>query len=299
MASPVFHRHQDYQLTIATLPVGGVTDVALQLDSDAPFALRLVKSRNIPAGSGFMFQTPTKQFQSSGFRTDRIPGAFSGEFSRPSHGSIVHPPMIYPVSSQIVCSIANNSGSPITNARLLFRGSKLYSPGALQFPTYPAQLSPLTFTYQVPLLNVPAVGPALVDNQVRIRQDADYAIRFAVCDPFFPTKVGGPVPPGYSINGPTNLNGPNFSEVYVTLRDEAKQPYSNEPIHVNDLMGQGRPANFGQAGANNDEVLFFPGKFTPEIYVQKEHSLYFDVIRNDPGGLPVNLWFRFGGMKVL
>jgi hypothetical protein len=307
----VYQRHHDYQLTIPTLPPGGLNDLPLQLDSDAPFALRLVKSRNIPAESGFMFQTPTKQFQSSTYRTDRYVPQAAGQFSQPSRGAEVRPPMVYPVSSQIICNVANNTGETITNARLLFRGSKLYAPGALQFPTYPARLQGLPFTYQVPVFNVPLTGEPLRDNQLRIRQDADFAFRYGVCDPFFQTVAGGPTPPGYSINSPGGEWGANFTEVYVQLKDEARQPYSNEPIHVNDLFGQGRPSSFianqQTAGANDDQVLFFPGLFTPEIYIQREHSLYFDVYRNDVAvpdnpplsGWPVNLYFRFQGMKVI
>jgi len=222
----VFQRHHDYQLTIPTLPVGGLTDVPLQLDSDAPFALRLVKSRNIPAASGFMFQNPKKQFQSSGFRTDLYVPQFTGDFAQPSRGAPIRPPMIYPVNAQIVCNIANNTGEPITNARLLFRGSKLYQPGALQFPVYPPKLAGLPFTYQVPVFQVPPSGPVLKDNQLRIRQDANFALRYGVCDPFFVTVEGGPTPPNFNNTGATafNPNGPNYTELYVQLKDEARQP---------------------------------------------------------------------------
>jgi hypothetical protein len=293
----IFQRHHDFQLTIPSLPAGGLTDVPLPLDSDAPFALRLVKSRNIPAESGFMFQNPKKQFQSTGFRTDRTYPSFSGDFSQPTHGAIVGPPMVYPVNSQIVCNIGNTTGETIINARLIFRGSKLYAPGAMQFPEYPPRLSGLPFTYQVPVLQV-GLNSITRDLQLRIRQDAAFALRYAVVDPFAVQVEGGPTPFGVAPGLGTTLQGPNFSELYVQLKDEARKPYSNEPIHVNDLFGQGFPSVLDVAGANNDGVLFFPGLFTPEILIEKEHSLYFDIFRTDTTGFPVDLYFRFQGMKV-
>lgn len=296
-----FQRHHDYQLTIPTLPVGGLTDLPLQLDSDAPFALRLIRTRNLPAESGFMFQTPTKQFQSSDFRTDRYFPQFPGDFSTPSRGAEVRPPMVYPINSQIVVNVANNTGEPITNARLLFRGSKLYAPGSIQLPTYPARLSGLPFSYQVPVLNVGLAGSGTEtrrDNQLRVRQDADFVYRYGAADPFTQTFQGGPTPFGYSVNSGTGINGANYDEIFVQLKDEAKQPYSNEPIHINDLFGQGTPSVLEVAGANDNQILFFPGLLTPEIYIEREHSLYFDVFRQDTTGFPVNLFFRFQGMKV-
>ena len=37
---------------------------------------------------------------------------------------------------------------------------------------------------------------------------------------------------------------------------------------------------------------------TPEIYLPARHQFYFDVTRNDTSGDPVDLYFRFIGMKV-
>ena len=291
----IFHRFQIYQLTVPSLPPGGLTDLPLQLDSDAPFALRLVKSRNIGV-SGWQFQTPKKLWQSPFLRTDLILPQFPGDFARPSHGSIVRPPLVYPTSSQIVCNIGNSTGETITNARLTFYGSKLFQPSAAQFPSYPSRMAVLPFTYPVVVPNMPAVG-TLKDLQLRVKSDADFVYRHAVCDPFRLGVNGGPVP-GPVISPGNIFVSQNFSELYVMIRDEARKAYMNEPIHVDDLMGQGLPSIFNVAGANNDGVLFFPGLTTPEIYIQREHSLYFDLTRNDPSGVPVDLHFRFQGMKV-
>ena len=285
-------RHQDYSLTVPVVPPGGLFDIPLQLDTDAPFALRLVRSRNLGL-SGFRFQTPNKAWQSSQLRTDVFQVLGRGAF--PSRGLPVYPQMVYPIGSQIVCDIGNTTGENLTNVKLLFRGSKLFQDGSIAGPTYPSSFAPLTFCYQTVVNNVPVVG-SLFDNQLHIINDADFATRCAVADPF------GLLVDGAATSAGQAASTQQYSEVYVTLRDEARKAYSNEPIHINDLFGQTTPFSTG-AGGNDDQVLYTPGLFTPEIYIPRDHSLYFDIVRNDDPAdalvnTPVNLWFRFMGCKV-
>lgn len=282
----MIERHQDYLLTVATVPVGGIAQVPLQLDTDAPFALRLVRSRNIENGSntynGWRFTNPKTAYQSSGLRTDWILATTSGGAAQPSRGSIVYEEMVYPPGATIQVDIGNNTGEPITNAQLLFRGSKLFKDGSLWVPSYPERMAILPAIYQVVVPAVPVSGQIL-NNLLSIKHDADMVIRCGVCDAF--TLTSGAPEQDFE-----------FQNVYVQLRDEQYKAYSNAPIHVNDLFGQGLPAT-GQ----DDDVLFTPGLFTPEIYVPRRHNLYFDVIRADEsveGSVPVDLYFRFIGMKV-
>jgi len=294
----MIQRHQDYLIRVPSVPVGG-GEFSINLDTDAPFALRLVRSRNIGV-SGWNFQTPRRQWQSSKLRTD-VQAQFGTNF-RPSRGSIIYPQMVYPVGGTIPILIGNETGAPILDAQLLFRGSKYFEPGRIAAPTYPAQVSPLKFDYQVVVPNVGGTD-TIRFNQLRVKKDADFAVRFGVCDPFTPGVESGS-PFGAPILAGDNLtDGPNFGQgagVYVQLVDEVFKPYSNIPIHINDLFGQGRPlVPLSSGAANDDSVLFFPGLYTPEIYVQREHSLYVDVYREDGAGAPpVNLYFRFGGCKA-
>jgi hypothetical protein len=306
-------RHHDYQLTVASVPAGGIFEVPLQLDTDAPFCLRLVRTRNIGL-NGFRFQTPRKAYQSSELRTDwNLPTAPPDSVTQgpyPSRGIPIAPQMIYPIGSQIVCDIGNDTGETITNARILFRGSKLYTDGAISAPTYPAQIRVLPFTYPVVVSNVPAstvITGAIRDNQMRVRSDADFVFRYGVCDPFTLGTDGGIVGMSYVTGQTLPIVNNSFTELYMQLRDESRKAYSNEPIHINDLMGQGRPLPFGSLASSNpagrnvqdDRVLWFPGLFTPEIYVPREHALYFDLYRFDGATyFPLNLHFRFQGMKV-
>jgi hypothetical protein len=298
----VFERHQDYLLTVASVPVGGVTDVPLQLDSDAPFALRLVRSRNLVTidtpgtvlANGFRFQTPRRQYQSPQLRTDLVPDPINGRVY-PTRGVVIYPQMIFPPGASIVCDIGNASGAPILNAQLLFRGSKLFADGAISAPTYPPKLAALPFTYQTAVLNVPPNGPPLIDNQLRVRNDADFAYRCGVCDPFTLVADGTP-------SSAAAFTSPQFKNLYVQLKDESRKAYSNAPIHVDDLFGQALPVG-APNNSNDQQVEFFPGLMTPEIYIPRDHSLYFDVYRaDDPTNLvtgsAVNLYFRFIGVKV-
>lgn len=281
----MIERHQDYQLTIPSVPVGGLTDVPLKLDTDAPFLLRLVKSRNLGL-SGFRFQDPDRQYQSSGLRTDLIPQDPTGlPNPQPSRGVIIYPQMLFPIGANIVCDVGNSTDAALSNVKLLFRGSKLFPDGAVPSPTYPAKMSVLPFTYPVVVKNVPAVG-TLRDLPLTIKTDADFAMRYGVADPFTLGIDGG------------DYNPFLYTECYVRLRDEFYKAYSNEPIHINDLLGQGQPAPFRTSASNDDDVLFMPGLFTPEIYIPRAHSLYFDITRNDPASGPIDLHFRFQGSKV-
>jgi hypothetical protein len=281
----MIERHQDYILPLPPIPVGGLTDLPLKLDSDAPFLLRLVRSRGIGL-SGWRFQTPNRAWQSSQLRTDLIPQAPGALLPnpQPSRGSIIYPQMLYPIGATIVIEIGNTTNATITGAFLLFRGSKLFPDGAVASATYPAKLSALPDTYPVDV-TVPAVG-IVRDNQLKIKSDADFVYRFGVADPFTLGVDGGAYNPF------------TFTNCFVRLRDEYYKGFSNDWVHINDLFGQGQPSPFQTSTSPDDDVLFLPGLLTPEIYIPRDHSIYFDVMRNDVGSGPINLKFRFQGAKV-
>jgi len=289
----VIERHQDYILTVATVPVSGVQQVPLQLDTDAPFALRLVRSRNLESASspqvfnGWRFTNPRQAYQSNALRTDWIVPVLPTLIPYPSRGSIINEEMVYPPGATILVDIGNNTGEPLTNVQILFRGSKLYKDGSLWVPTYPPRMSPFPAIYQVV---VPSVGVTanIPGNVLQIKNDADFVFMAGACDPF-------------TLTADASAAQFEYTNVYVTLRDEQRKAYSNAPIHVNDLFGQGLPNPFQTAGQQDDQVLFTPGLMTPEIYIPRRHNFYFDVTRNDSGiegAVPVDLYFRFIGIKV-
>lgn len=301
----MIERHQDFQLTIAEVPAGGLIEVPLTLDTDAPFLLRLVKSRNIGL-NGWRFQTPRKAYQSSELRTDwntmYAPAGTLLGVSRPGRGAIIEPELVYPVGSQIVVDVGNTTRETITNARLLFRGSKLFRDGVISAPTYPPKMSVLPGCYPVVVTGVGLATDAthpfiLRDIPLNILQDADFVYRYGVADPFTLGVDGGVVPPpGF---GPT-FTPATFGEIYIQIKDESRKAYSNEPIHINDLFGAGFPTpGPGVAGADDAGTgPMFPGLIIPEIYLERQHSLYFDLFRYDTTGATLDLHFRFQGMKV-
>lgn len=291
----MIERHQDYQLSFPTVPPGGLQNVPLQLDSDAPFLLRLVKTRNL-AGNGFRFRTARDAYQSSQLRTDYLDNGLG--VLTPGQGVIIYPEEVYPVNGTIVVDVGNATQAPLSNVRVLFRGSKIYQDAALAVSTYPARLSDLPYTYPVVIANVPVTGSskrvpglncaALLTNILSIKADgrADFVVRYLAADPFKLRIDGGVNPPPQQ-----------FTEVYVQLMDESRKYYSNEPIHIDDLFGRGSPL-----AASSTPNRFLPGLLTPEIYLPNQGALYFDVYRDDSALLnqfPVDIHFRFQGARVI
>jgi hypothetical protein len=294
----MIQRHQDYQLTIAEVPVGGIAEIPLQLDSDAMFSLRAIRTRNLGA-SGFRFQYADKRWESTELRTDWNQPTAAGQTPRPQRGGLpLYPELIYPTSSQIVFQVGNTTAAPLTNVRILCRGSKWFTAGLLN-PTYPKSMSAFPFTYPVAI----SIDPVQVlrDIPFTVDRDADFVYRYGVADPGFLGVEGGPIVGTFQVGGgDQNPQQTNYEELYVSIKDEARKPFSNEPIHINDLFGQGVPFVLPAAGGNDDPVLWFPGKMTPEIYIQAEHSLYLDLHRSDAGSgwFPQTINFRFQGCKV-
>lgn len=301
----MIQRHHDYQLTIASVPVGGIAEIPLQLDSDAMFSLRSIRTRNL-GSSGFRFQYADKRWQSTELRTDWVMPARVGDIPRPQRGGLpIYPELNYPTSSQIVFEVGNNTNEPLENVRILCRGSKWFTGGLLN-PSYPSKMSAFPFTYPVDPQND---GTGIVIEPVQvlryiplvIDRDADFVFRYGVADPGVIGTDGGPVVGTFKTgSGDPNPKQTQYGELYVQIMDEARKPYSNEPIHINDLFGQGIPFSNGAVGGNDDPVLFLPGLFTPEIYIQAEHSIYFDLHRNDTGSgwYPQTINIRCQGAKV-
>jgi hypothetical protein len=285
----VIERHQDYLVTIPSVPVGGVQQYPIKLDTDAPFALRLVRSRGIGL-NGWRFTNPRQAYQSNALRTDWIVPVAPNTNPNSSRGAVISEQMIYEPGSSILVDVGNSTDAALTNAQLLFRGSKLYKDGSLWMPTYPPKCSLFPAVYQVIVPNV-GLTSTILNNVLSIKNDADFVFQAGVCDAFT-------LSPNADLN-PTNAF--QFTNLFVTIRDESYKAYSNAPIHVNDLFGQGLPDPFQTGSSDDDQVLFTPGLITPEIYIPRRHNLYFDVTRNDEGieGFgPVDLYFRFIGWKV-
>lgn len=272
-------RHQDYQLTIPTLPVGGLMGVTLQLDSDAPFALRQTKTRNMPA-TGYRFRSPRGVYVDSTYENDLT-----------ERGTVRYPQMVYGANAQMVVDVPNATGAPVSNVRILFRGSKLYKEGRIESPTYPAKCSLFPWIYPIVVEAIPLQSNGLYNNiQLQIASDSDFALRYAFADAFHFN------PPGVNYPGPLNYG--RYADCYITLRDANYKAYSNEPIHIDDLFGSAYTLV-----TDSPKATLWPGLFTPEIYVPRSGSLFFDITRLDTAppfsaNEVCDIHFRFGGVKV-
>lgn len=276
----MIERHQDYQLNLATLPKGGLENLELQLDTDAVFSARMVKQRftpTAPSGSwSYRFRTPRGSLQSDGYRFDTF-GKGTLQLGNP-----IYPELTYPAGGSILVDLINNTNAPITNVKLLFRGSKKYTDGSIEDYTYPDPASLVPYVYPVP----GQFGPVITvqqtqnvrNNQMLVHTDADFALRYAWCDSFALT-------PEYSNT---------YNQLYAVIRDQWNKAYSNVPIHIDDLFGSSN--SFATGSPNN--VVYRPGIFTPEIYIPANGQLYFDLFRTDSAGGTVTLQFSFGGAKV-
>lgn len=255
-------RHHDYQLTIPTVPVGGLEDVGLQLDSDAAFSLRQVLTRNL--STPWRFRLPRGGFESTHYRppVSRFP---------------IYPQAVYQASAVLRVSVPNETGAPLTNVKVLFRGRKLYNPGSVYAPSYPSKCSIIPSVYPLVVEDLGESGAAgtRLNIPINIRSDSDFALRQATCNSFrFRTASNTPA-------------SGTYTELYAQLRDVRGQAYSNEPIHIDTLFG---------ADTAGDALR--PGLFTPEIYLEHSSALYLDLYRDDSGGGAVDLHFSLLGAKV-
>jgi hypothetical protein len=203
--------------------------------------------------------------------------------------------VFYPRQSSINLDIVNDGTSALTNLTFYWRGVKLFEPGAVKSYTYPPLFSGLPFVY--PLASRSTGGvliPQITQFPVaglqryvfRCKPDADFVFRGGQAgDPFDTTPA---------------------NEIFITLRDEDEKPYSNDAVHMDVMFGN---SNFGAvypAGTNTGVAPVgggpnSPGLVFPEIYIPKNHIIYFDVSRNDTYtgiAVPVDYPMSWIGMKV-
>jgi hypothetical protein len=178
----------------------------------------------------------------------------------------------------------------MTNLCLYFRGSKVYSPGAVKSYGYPATFGGLPFAYPqgrysdtdglTLVRSVLAVqGP--LRQTFKVKPDADFVFRAG--------QAGNP------------FSNTPLTEVFAILRDEDEKPYSNDAIQIDILFGNSGgatvfPGTLAPIGGGPN----LPGVFFPEIYIPKNHLMYMDVSRNDTAGGAVtqDIPFTFIGQKV-
>ena len=298
---PLQERHYDYVIgpnqdsRLASVAAGTIIDkIKLQTDGDAPFELR---SRAVRcAYDASLTQTPligltsqwtgpTRDYRSS-FLLESLQMAYYGQGGTPKP---IVPGIRYPANSIIEIDIWHRGTTTITNLTFYFRGVKLYDWGAVPGPTYPPVFKRgQTFSYPINVASL-GVSETRLTNLFTCKQDADFVFRAG--------------------QGPTlfTSGGRTLAEIFITLKDADKNPYSNDFVHFDILFGSGAAPATIPVGATPSYISPFgtgpaqPGLVYPEIYIPKNQQLIYDLQRADgSGGSNQSETFNFNliGMKV-
>jgi hypothetical protein len=294
----LFQRHQDYVMSIGTLAPGQLLQgITFGLDPDAPFVLRSTALRcqydSNRQETGLQFVNlrhtgPGNDYKQQALIPFGLTCAYFGQQGNPKP---ISPSIKFPPNGAITVDIQNVGPDTLTNVQLFFRGVKLYMPGVVKSYTYPARMQMRPWIYSsvqsgtvVSSLQVSTPAPG-VQQIFRPNPDSDFVLRSIAYAP-----VTAAVQP---------------FEVFITLQDEDNKPYSNAPVHIDVLMSN--PAVGATYPCGSSYVVPYgvgaqaPGLFYSEIYVPKNHIMYYNVVRNDSGfagQLPVDLPFQFVGSKV-
>ena len=286
-------RHFDYMLPVGTLAAGQrINALVLNLDTDSSFILRgraahCQSATPMFAGQVGLFNLldrytgPDEEYLAQDVTRFSNENLFMGQYGSPLP---VRPPVIYPPGGVIVVDAYNDGANPIAGLELYFRGSKIFAPGVLECHTYPEKMSsnPYTYNQLISQLAVSETRPNTVKN---IQPDADFVLRAMTIGSMSPAA-----------------RGPQYFQVWVTVRDWDGRAYSNLPVHVDACFGAcGSLPNNG-SGAMLASLVgpYHPPLFTPEIYIPASRQLILDFQRNDAfvQGAAVDLRVAMIGAKV-
>lgn len=309
MTPGMIQRHHDYVLgpnqdaRLASVAAGQSLSVALQLDPDAPFLLRSRAMRVRYSADGrtqaglnhllMRWSGPDRRYTSQTVVRQSLYGPYFGQMGNPIP---VYPQIFYPRQATINVDITNDGLTALTNLTLYFRGVKLFAPGAVKSYSYPPTFGLLPFVYPqsfrdssgvlTPTINDFPVAGGPVRYVFRCKTDADFVFR------------------GIQAGDPFDSN-PAY-EIFVQFKDEDEKPYSNDFVHFDVLAGNSNFGNVYPAGASSGVAPVGGGPaqmglWFPEIYIPKNHIIYYDVIRNDTyvgGAAAVDYPVSFIGQKV-
>lgn len=282
-------RHQDYVIgpaqdsRLASIAPGQeVTGIEFQFDTDAPFLMRGRAYRVRAAALDSQVQTGLQDvalkytkgdgdYTSQGYIPQGLVMPYGGQGGA---WKAVYPQQFYAAGSVMRLDVLNDGPSTLTDLTLYLRGVKLFPWGQVTSYTYPAKFKILPFVYPAQPIN-PSLNPygvfqnllvtdSRILQQFQVGNDADFVLHYGQAGPSF---------------------SPLGVEVAVTLRDESQKAFSNAPVHVSLLFGPSQAVY--SAGAGNLSAVgtgnAMPSVFYPEIYLPKNHLLYFDIERNDAG----------------
>jgi len=298
---PYQERHQDYVLgpnqdsSLTSVAPGQIISCTLQLDNDAPFILRgrayRVKYDTLASRTqqnlnqlALRYSGPLRDWRQQNFVPQNLVMPYGGQGGA---WKGLRRQIAYPRGGVIQVDLINTGSANLTNLTLYFRGVKLFPWGINPAYTYPKRCKTLPFVY--PIAPVTSVNPfgtvqnlgtaqTLILQIFQCQNDADFVLRYGQAGPSF---------------------SPQALEVGVILRDENQKAFSNDYVHYEVLFGPCL-GNFNCGGATIPAIgtgNALPSIFYPEIYVPRNHVLYYDITRADSGfagaasipNFPINL----------
>ena len=260
-------RQRDYSLFFSSALVanGQLPAQQLRIDTDGPFVLREIGFSGIggvlPQGIAVKFQDDTGRF----VEQDYIPSfgelPFSGAALTGYNGLIpfftpILPQIVYAPNATIVVYVENTNPSvSVEGLRIIFRGVSLHPRGTIlngwAYPQYFREI-PFAYAETVELIQNPQLN-----NILNIKPDADFVLRALQ---FVPVNSNNAIQPSF---------GDNW---LIQLKDQNGKYY--------------------QTGSNSDQIAaagvfpdsiaghltpYAPGILVPEIYLQKNSALYYDI----------------------
>lgn len=299
---PMQERHFDYVLgpnqdtRLTSVAAGAeIQDILLRLDTDAPFMLtsRAVRcsyssgtfNQSPLIGLASKWAGPAKDFRYQDYILESLQMVYYGQNGNPKP---ISPGVLYPPGGVLRIDLRHTGATTIPSLTFFFRGIKLFPWGAVAGPTYPQSFQSLPFAYPI-YTSALGVTETRLNQMFTCKTDADFVIR------------GGQSFPISSSAGRT------MAEVAIRLKDADKKPYSNDFVPLDILFGCGGFPAVVPVGPTPSYVVPFgtgpgqPGLIYPEIYIQKNHQLIYDLQRSDGAvgsNVAENFTFVLNGSKV-
>jgi hypothetical protein len=281
----MIERHHDYVLRGVSVPAGGSATYVINLDVDAPFALRTLAATNFFNDSSL---AGAFQFIITGFDDRKYMGGNGNPLvfvdsllningATGTAFFMFYPQITFPAQLTIQVTIFDVAGLGLQSGNLTFRGTKLYPEGAVFGPQYPPKFTELMFRYPykftVPQGTV-SVPTVLANQPLDIQSDADFVVRMA----------SSFVQPG--------ADGFVIGQNDVILRDQYGKPYSNTWVPTELLFPVAGVQTLGGPAYSVPDATIFP-----EIYLAKNTQLLLDIRRT--GGTQSNkMNFVLAGSKI-
>jgi len=269
----IIERHQDYVVNVGTVPAGiTIPNVLKELNTDAPFCLRSIggwRADRNDLTHGKLRYTDELNNWTTSVTTLLGTGLFGFLPGRTGMNSLpqpVYPQRVYQPGANVWFDFTNTSADEWTGVKLLLRGVKLFEEGAIYSPRYPDHYRSLPFCQQLSV-SIPNNTQTLLNEELSLVSTYDFVIQSLT-----------------AVELKTSAQ-PLWSNLGIKIKDHWGMAFSDDYVQMDWLFSSGLASR--------------PGLLYPEIYMQANDNLFFDIARTDAGG-PTQLDFRMclAGMRV-